>query len=971
MYRKLLLLITFLIAAIPAFGQIYSTQYRLPNQQWMELNSEHFRVVYPEAYRAEALRSLSILELSYSEIKQLVGGDLQSFPFILNPENDNSNGFVSPINFRSEVELSPIIGKSMNPQSGGWLELVLPHELVHALHFSVNPRSVTRFLGIFSPDMRRAVHAAAPLGVHEGIAVHYESHNDIPHSGRGNYPHFTNQFWSLVNNPGEWSMGQLLHTTDFTPPFARHYIGGYEFTNWLLNEYGNDTVRNAIEFHYHYPFLGYGTALRHATGFWPGKLYDQFDASTTDREENRRAAIAGSTDALSNAISFSATCRRMQRPTWVNSETILFFARSCNRPTGFYTYHTREDSFDLVEEVSISPDHLFDFSAETGRLFYSRYHTDPFYNNVFRGDLHMLNLYSGKEERLTKRARLFSPAVYSSELLALQTEAHEMNLVSVDPSTGDVIRRFEKPDESTVVQAAPNPHRSNQTAILGRIESVQALWIENLSDENEIMQQEPLIAFEGGSIFDLSWHPSESRLLFVSDHSGTMDVYEYNQESDAVYRLTNSFFNAFEASYSPDGERIAYVGQEGNEQRLFLLSLDDALYREVPRSEWSSVTAVTDRLSRPLLNKENQADFDTQEWKEEPLQMGLGWLKPRFWAPTYEEESGFDRFGVTLESVNLMNTQSYFADVSWIADRLWYDLTYINKSFYPGFRIEAYNEPLFFNVSGETEAGEEINTLLLQQLRGAAFKMPIPIYIRRNARFSSFYIEPQYFLNQFRFYDPNASSAALSDFSFRHEVGLRSVLNLRLRQFTRDVQPNSGWSIYAEARQALNSDSFNISSEQVNIDGTFVKRRGFRAGIIKYLSPLRRWNQSLALSAEAITQTRVPVYGTLSRFSDLFSDVPFPGANNVGYFNARYTIPVIYPDDGGLLLPFYLSNIYLVLFSQTTADLNQSIDIRSTRSVFGAGIRSRFRLSNLAFDVGISIGWEPTRNSVTYHFGSF
>jgi hypothetical protein len=146
----------------------------------MELNTERFRLIYPARYQEVAYRSLSILESEYSDIQNLVGGDMHRFPVILNPENDRSNGFVSALNFRSEVELSPIISKTMNPKSGNWLELVLPHELVHALHFSSDPESVTRLLTIFSPDMRRSVHGAAPAGFLEGIAVQYESHNTIP-----------------------------------------------------------------------------------------------------------------------------------------------------------------------------------------------------------------------------------------------------------------------------------------------------------------------------------------------------------------------------------------------------------------------------------------------------------------------------------------------------------------------------------------------------------------------------------------------------------------------------------------------------------------------------------------------------------------------------------------------------------------------------------------------------------------------
>jgi hypothetical protein len=149
-----------------AVAQVYSTQYRVPGQNWQQLQTEQFRLIFPARYLDEAERALSILQTEYDDIRELIGGNLHNFTVILNPENDRSNGFVSPFNFRSEVELAPIKGKALNPASGDWLEAVLPHELVHALHFSINPSSVTSLLTLFSPDMRRSVHLAAPLGLH-------------------------------------------------------------------------------------------------------------------------------------------------------------------------------------------------------------------------------------------------------------------------------------------------------------------------------------------------------------------------------------------------------------------------------------------------------------------------------------------------------------------------------------------------------------------------------------------------------------------------------------------------------------------------------------------------------------------------------------------------------------------------------------------------------------------------------------
>ncbi|MDR9366217.1 MAG: hypothetical protein RI575_12840 [Balneolaceae bacterium] len=967
MIRYLFFCAISILFALPAHAQIYNTQYRVPGQEWMELNTDHFRLIYPQRYEQEAYRSLAILESEYADIKDLVGGEMDRFPFILNPENDNSNGFVSPINFRSEVELSPIISKSMNPKSGDWLEIVLPHELVHAMHFNYNPESFTRVLSVFSPDIRRGTHTAAPNGFLEGIAVEYESHNQIPQSGRGNYPYFRNKFRSVLNTGDEWSMGQLIHSTTYTPPFDRHYIGGYEFVNWLLDSYGEDSMKNAIEYHYKYPFLGFGMALKHETDSWPGELYDQFSKEKKQNETDRLKEIGNGTDSLSKEIPFSATCKRLQRPKWLDEDTLIFFGRGCNRTTGFYTYDLIGNSLDLLKEVSITDDFFYSLSEDKSSLIYSRYHSHLLYDNLFQGDLHQLDFNTGRSVRITRSARLFSPALFDDDILAVQTSANEMNLVRINPNDGEILQEYSKPEHSTVVQAAPNPYQPGTAAIIGRINSTQAIWFEDL-DLVSILDSDPEIVFENGSIFDLAWHPKEEKLLFVSDHTGTMNLYEYDVPGEIVNQITDSQFNAFEASYSPGGEQVAYIMQDEHEQTLQLLNLSDAVWQQVPADLWKMDKEITESFSRPLMNREENPDRSS--WKAERYSTGWGWLKPRLWLPTYEDQDGYHRPGLTFESGDVMSSQAYSLDASYMAERLWYDASYIYKGFYPGFEVSLFNEPFIASFKTDNEDDDSTQELL-QDSRGASFSVPIPLTIESNTRFTSLYFEPSYSVSQVRFLDPDRSSRPVSEFATRHTIGLQTIFNWNIRQFIRDVQPNAGWAFFAEWRQALNKDEIMIETDQLSVDGTLSRRYGVNAGVITFLSPLKRWNQSLRISAEVYSQTEVPVFGISSDFADHFSEFPFPGANNIGFLNTRYTIPLVYPDEGGLLLPLYMSNIYLVLFSQTATNLDYTIRTSNTRTLYGAGIRSRFRLSNLSFDIGISIGWEPTRDNLSYHFGYF
>jgi hypothetical protein len=962
--------VTFLsiLFALPVYGQFYSTQYRLPAQNWKEINTENFRLIYPARYEEQAIRSITILEGEYDDIQSLVGGNLRRFPIILNPGNDRSNGFVAPLNFRSEVELAPIKGKTLNPQSGDWLESVLPHELVHALHFSENPRSITSMLGLFSPDVRRSVHSAAPLGVFEGIAVEHESHGSLTNSGRGNYPYFTNRFTSMLDTPNKWSMGQLVHVTEFTLPFDRHYIGGYELTHWLQNTYGENTIKDAIRFHYRYPFLGFGTALRHTTGKWPGRLYKEFSKYAEEREAERLNEISSSTDTVSLKVEFDATCRRMNRPLWLDDESILFYARSCNIPAGFYVYNILSGEYSLLNEVLISEDHYYSLSADRSHLLYSRYHPDRRYDNVFQGDLHIAEIASGSSDRITRNQRLFSPEMSGNRLFALQTDAHTLSFVEVDPQSGSVIRNISKPENSSIFQIAANPLNSEFVAIAGKVKSVQGIWFEQVDETEILLNRDPDIVFHHGSVFDLHWNADGNRLLFASDDTGSLNVYEYDHDLASVTQLTDSKFNVFEPSYSPDGNFIAYIQQVGNEQILHIFNRNDQLEFSIPEEYWSVNQSVREELERPLMNRVSSA-IDSN-WQPQEYSSGLSWLKPRLWVPTYERISGADQFGLTMESVDVMSSQAYSLSIDHYLDRLWYEVNYNFKGFFPGFQIDLFNRPQLTALRIEQEDEEFIQTFL-QQSRGISLKIPYRYRIESNARFSSVLIEPQYFVNQIRFLDPSSSSTAFSEFGTRHSIGLRTVLNLRLRQFSRDIQPNKGWVFFTESRYGLNSTELNITTDDFSFTGNLVDRKGFTGGLSTYFAPLMRWNQSMQVTARVITQTDLPVFNTASLYSESFSENPFPGANNVGLINTRYTIPLTFPDDGGLLLPVYLSNIYLVVFSQTAADLNSSDLIAGSRSVFGLGVRSRFRLSNLAFDVGFSVGWEPTRERITGHFGSF
>jgi hypothetical protein len=999
-------------------AQYYPVTLRPSSQEWMQVETEHFRLIYPKRYTPVAQHSLRILEREMASVEALMGGEIRRFPIILNPENDLSNGYVTPILFRSEVEIAPITGKVMNPGSGDWMNLVLPHELVHVMHFSKRPKlALTNVIGLFSPDFRRSIHSTAPFGVHEGIAVYHETYGAHRSGGRGNYPYFMNQFRVNAASEDPWSMGQLLSVTDATPPFDRHYIGGFAFTEWLIGRYGQPVIRRAIELNYRAPFLGFGVALRRATGEWPARLYRDFrDDVDADLHVAGGLGMAKNhrTMDVATEVPFEASCRRMSRPLWLDNEMLLFYGRSCNRPAGFYTVDlTSGSDAKLLRETALKQDYLYsrvDFEENFSGLLFARYHTDRIYDNVFRGDLHLLNLESGEPVRVTKKLRLSAPVQApkvlrdatsmtgsAGMLFALQVHGDRHKLVrlaaidsavdsSDDSSLHYVVEKvYGQPAHSTVVEMTFRPagHSGADALLIGRIGTRQALWLLDFTETDSVMTEAPLLYTENGSLFDPSWHPDGNSFLFVSDHTGVMQVYEHNLKTGKTLQRTETMFNAFEPSFSPDGSKIAFVAQMEEEQRVMTLELSRALQRQVSMGSDNAAFLGSQSDKNPPISGSAphqsaiSKDGDSELPALEPTsyKMGVSWLKPRIWLPFYEMESGRERWGVELESVDVMSRNAYSLELSMQADKLWYNFKYTSKHFFPGVRLEAYNEPL--DIELRARADEVLYSFpFLQQSRGFSVTLPFLFRFEQQTRFTALAIEPEFNWGSLRLLDSENSGISRSSFASVQSIGITTALSWNIRRYARDIQPNAGWTFYAEALAGLNDGELiadvTVDGEPRKLTARLDRRRGLRLGVSSYLAPLARWNQSLRTGIIIYHQTERPVFNTQSEVSDHFAGRPLAGIQRAGIWNQRYTIPLIYPDDGGVLLPFYLSNVYAELFSQTLADLDTLEAGTSVRlqTVVGAGLRTRFRFGLIPMDLGISFGIDLGTGAASVLFGT-
>jgi len=704
------------------------------------------------------------------------------------------------------------------------------------------------------------------------------------------------------------------------------------------------------------------------TGEWPGELYDLYEADLEAEEKNRLAAIPVNTTERSNIIDTPLKGEETHAPKWIDDNSLLFYGSFYNGRVGFYRYDLNTDDLSLLKETFGVSD--YNFEIQNGTLLYSSYQRDPLFPRTYISDINSLSLSTRKAQQITRNKRTFAPTSNGEVTLALQTDGTNGRIVEIR-SSGD-IRVVKEFTNANPISLEFNPNDGNQLAVIVNIRGVQALWITSLESLSDDLENKPTLAFNDASIHDPEWHPIENRLMFTLDGYPAMNIFEYDLGSEKVTQITSSLFNAFEASYSPDGDRIAYIIQEDSERKLATLDRSDFYDQPLATNSYLTGEALNEELNRPLLGSDIIDDIKNIE--KESYRGNFSWLKPRSILPSYEEKSGTAQVGAIISSIDPLSSQAYSLEISGIQNRLWYDATYVNKTFYPGFELSAYSDPNFF-VARNPNNNELFS--LMRQDRGFQLTFPFNYVFRGDTRFSSLSWYPAVNAEQFKYYDLSAN--ALSDFATRYSAEVFTQLSLGILNLPRDVQPSSGISFFGIYEKTLNEPTAVIQFPGGPANRIFSDQWSAYYGAFGYVSPLRRWNQSLRLDLQFLQQSDSPIYSNDTIVPLGFDDSEFPnfslssgeGFSHIGRLSTRYTIPLFYPDNGGLTIPFYLSSVYLTAFSHTLTDMDSSDLYDASRSIFGGGLHVQFKVSNVLFDLGVGLAYEPTRNRTQLIFGQF
>jgi WD40-like Beta Propeller Repeat len=222
-----------------------------PDEAWRTLDTEHFRVTFPERLEALGRRAADRAERAYGELTvALAEPPRGTIDLLITDHQDVSNGFaqVNPSNRITVFARPPVDDLSLG-YFDDWMELVITHELTHIVHLDRTEIGIGKLLrGVFgrvTAPWPFFPGVGTPRWVTEGIATWYESR--LTNSGRVRGT-FNEMVLRTAALEGRFEgVGPASGESPQWPSGTRAYAYGSLFFDYLLQKHGEGRMSAFVD----------------------------------------------------------------------------------------------------------------------------------------------------------------------------------------------------------------------------------------------------------------------------------------------------------------------------------------------------------------------------------------------------------------------------------------------------------------------------------------------------------------------------------------------------------------------------------------------------------------------------------------------------------------------------------------------------------------------------------------------------
>lgn len=760
----------------------------VPNDRWLTIETDHFRVHFPRGLEAEGKRGAINAERAWQELSTELKAPRGKVDLVVADNVDYVNGYASsfPSNRIVVFAHPPFQGLDLRNYDD-WLRLVITHELTHIFH--LDRASGLWRLGrtIFGRHPAMFPNAYLPSWIVEGLAVYYESR--VTGAGRLE----GSEHYMLARAASEAGrlprIGELSRATSKFPGGAGVYAYGSLIIDYLARTRGPEKIPQFVD--------------RTSRVIWPlsinakakGVFGISFENAWRDWRDSLQRA-SKSQEPLPGWRELTREGRYAASPQWMNDSTIIYSAANGKEVTSAYTVTLSG----RVEKIGRRNSLDRNVPLPDGTIVFAQ----PDYVDAFHYRNDLWASRNGVDRRLTRGSRLSQPdARADGEIVAVQSVAGTSRLVRVS-TDGKSIRPITDTD-ATIQWTEPRWSPDGQQIAAVRIGPGYRSGIAIFGSEGEKLRGPVL---ERAITAAPSWSPSGDAILFTSNRSGTTQGY-ITPLAGGLHRITRASTGFFNPEISPNGKWLAGLSFRFDGYHVGVAP-SPALGKP---DEMSPARSAREGCASCRLSATIPADSGAtlsirsySPWRS---------LAPRYWEPVVGTSSGEGTsFGAATSGVDVIGRHSYFAQAA-------YNTKFSETEGFASYQYGGFGQP-FLNVSVEQVwehfgvflESERIGNLVRRERTGgisASFTRP------RARTFSSFAIGGELESRTYHT-DPDTLLPLLSPVFSRTRNYPSVFLSAGWSNTKRpalSISREDGLSLSATARQRWEADEFDVASRSI------------------------------------------------------------------------------------------------------------------------------------------------------------
>lgn len=644
MYMPRLLCLVAILLATPfsLTAQTLSTEQPPPNDQWLQISTRHFNVIFPEGLDAEAQRTANTLEHLYARAAESLNTHPKHLPVVLLNQSVEANGFVSLAPRRTVWFSTPDFpGRSSLIGTGEWYNLLAVHEYRHVAQFSALNRGMVRAAGWLGGETARQLFSfiTTPAWFFEGDAVGVET--VLSRSGRGRLPSFDMHIRALLLDGIRYPYYKALHRS-FRDYYPSHYQLGYFLTTHIKRHHGANVWADVLKRSSYFPFIFSGS-LRKFTGHTTTQNYeatmDELQSVWTAQRERLT---------ITSAQSWTSRDTR----TWTNyvhphfdddgSVVAVKYGHSHAPTLVRLTPGEQQTPIRPIERNATEA-----MSVAAGRLAFGQAQPHPRFGYQSTSEAVVNTLVPGTDVLFTKGAKLFIPELSpdGQRLAAVEfNEQRESSLVILGLATGEEVARF--PSTEWISGLAWMPDGQHIAYIHSGISTGKALSLLNVNTGTT----ELLIAHQHIDITNPSTAPGY--VVYQTPYTGIDNLFAIDVQTKAQYQVTSRPVGAFMPDVSADGTQLVFSDYTVLGYDVVTMPFDPSQWTPLARVKRDPAVYID-----TLITEESQATLDEENIPNEtydvkPYRRAAQALRFHSWTASAED----DEIGLQLISTNLLNT---------------------------------------------------------------------------------------------------------------------------------------------------------------------------------------------------------------------------------------------------------------------------------------------------------------------------